>query len=230
MEETRKKIQILGKQGFFDNWLKKETGLITFLVHKDTKLDKDWFEKRMAIYKMNAQKLKITPPKVMFYVYPSLEFGKERGITPATSFVKSKEIHSHPHQSPGHELTHILLGEINDTDNLPANGIWSEGVCVYLDGTNTDRRKHALSLNYTEDIINTSWGKWRYNLSGKLYPLAGSIIQYLNNSLGWGKILTFLKESRNSSNNDAELSEAIFKKRYSKLQENWRKWLKLKGG
>ena len=230
MEETKKNVQTLGKQGFFDNWLKKETEFITFLVHPDTKLNEDWFKKRVATYKINAERLKIIPPKVIFYVYPSLEFGKERGVTPATSFIKSKEIHGHPHQSPGHELTHILLGEVNNTDNLPANGIWSEGLCVFLDGTNTDRRKHALSIGYAQDITNASWEKWRQNLPGNLYPLAGSIIQYLDGLFGWEKILVFLKELKNSGGNDAELSEGILNKKYSKLQEDWRKWLKLKEG
>jgi len=230
MKETKKNIQILRKQGFFDDWLRKETKFITFFIHQEARLDENWFKKRVDTYEANAQRLKIAPPKVAFYVYPSVEFGKEKGIIPAISFIKSKEIHGHPNQSPGHELTHILIGEINSTKNLPAHGIWSEGVCVFLDGTNTDYRKYVLSLNYPENIKNTSWGKWRRNLPNKLYPLAGSIIQYFDDLVGWKKILIFLKELKNLSSNDTELFKTIFNKKYHELQEGWREWLKLKEG
>jgi len=227
LETTRENIQKLFKEGYFDDWKVIEFDPITFYLHPQTVVAEEWFKKRSDTYSENSKRLKITePPKVSFYVYPSLEFGKTIGITPATSFVSTRQIHGHPNQSPGHELTHILLGEINSTDNLPANGLWAEGVCVYLDGTETDRHKHAGSLNYPEETISTDWTIWRQNLPGNLYPLAGSIIQYLDTGMGWDRILSFLKELKNSGSNDAELSETLFNKNYSQLQKDWRDWLK----
>ena len=228
LETTKEGIQKLFNAGYFNNWRKLEKSQITFYLHPEVDINDDWLNKRLSIYLSNAAKLHVTAPAVDFYVYTSLEFGKTLGIVPATSFISSKQIHGHPNQSPGHELTHILLGELNSPENLPANGLWAEGVCVFLDGTGTDRRKHTPSLNYAENAINTPWEKWRRNLPSGLYPLAGSITQYLDNLVGWEKILTFLKELKNFGTNDAELSELLFDKKYPQLQDGWRNWLKLK--
>ena len=226
LETTKQGIQKLFDEDYFNNWKKIEKGKITFHLHPETKISDDWMNARSSIYLTNANKLGVTAPLVDFYVYPSLEFGKTLGITPATSFISSKQIHGHPNQSPGHELTHILLGEVNASKNLSPNGMWAEGVCVYFDGTNTDRKKHAISQNHDNETIETPWQDWGQNVTGVYYPLVGSIIQYLDESFGWEKVLMFLKELKNSGSNAAELSESIFDKKYSQLQEDYRNWLK----
>lgn len=224
MEETKQNIKILKERGYFDSWKIINTKFVSFHLYPNIEISKGWIEKRTDIYIKNAEKLKISPPLINFFIYPSIEVGKQIGITPATSFIKSKEIHGHLNQSPGHELTHILLGEINSTDNLPANGLWSEGICVYLDGTNTDRRKHTNSLNYPSEIFDTPWINWRNNLPGNLYPLAGSIIQYLNEKFGWNLILEFIKNIEDAS--DEELIQDLFKSSYENTRNNWLTWLK----
>ena len=169
MDDTKKRIQELQHEGYFASWPKRETGPITFFIYPDFDLSDDWIEKRLNIYKTNTEKLNIKPPKIKFFVFPSMETGQKMGITPAITFIKEKEIYGHLKQSPGHEPVHILLGEISPSENLPANGLWAEGICVYLDGTDTDRKKHANSLNLGEEIINTPWPQWRKNLPGNLY-------------------------------------------------------------
>ncbi len=225
MEETKKNIQALKEKGFFNSWSKKETELIIFFIYPELVLPNNWTEKRLDIYKENAKKLDIIPPKINFYIYPSINTVKDFGITPTITFVKTREIHGHINQSPGHELTHILLGEINSSENLPANGLWAEGVCVYLDGTNTDRKKHSLSLNYSDEIIETPWDRWRKNLPSDFYPLAGSIIQYCIEKYNWNIVKKFLKELRNYGENDEKISFEIFSLPYQKLQKNWQAWL-----
>lgn len=226
MEETRSRIQSLKTEGYFDSWTKQETELITFFVYPNFLIPDGWIEKRTTIYKINTGKFKIDPPKVNFFVYPSVEIGKEMGLTPAITFVKEKEIHGHINQSPGHELTHIILGEINTSENLPANGLWAEGICVYFDGTGTDRKKHALSLDLSNMVIDTPWVQWRKNFPDNLYPLAGSIIQYCVEKYNWHDVLNYIKELENFGVNDEMLSIKIFHISYLELQNGWKKWLK----
>ena len=225
MEETKKKIGALREEHFFDNWSKHKYGGITFYVYPALDVTDDWFKQRTDIYRINAEKLGVKAPEVNFFVYPSLEAGREMGITPSITFVKEREIHGHLKQSPGHELTHVLLGELNPTDNLPANGLWSEGICVHLDGTKTDRKKHTLSLKLKDEILRTPWSEWRQNMPANLYPLAGSIVQYCEQQFGWNKVLGYLKEVRKSGANDEELSARIFGFPYRELQKLWRDWL-----
>lgn len=224
LEDTKQNIQILKEKGYFNSWNKHQTELITFYLCPDLILPNNWLEQRENIYFKNAEKLKAKAPRVDFYVYPSLEFGKSINIVPATSFVKAKEIHGHLNQSPGHELTHILLGEINSTENLPANGLWSEGVCVYLEGTKTNRRKHANSMNYSEEVLTTPWENWKQNLPSNLYPLAGSIMKYLDECFGWDFVLEFLKKLKYGD--DDKLSIQLFKYSLMELQKDWYLWLK----
>ncbi len=226
LEETKNNIRSLKEKGYFNNWEKKETDLIDFFIYPGLELPTGWSEKRISIYKENAQKLGVKPPKISFYVYPSMDAGKEIGITPAITMIKNKEIHGHLKQSTGHEPTHILLGEISPSEDLPANGLWAEGICVYLDGTGTDRKKHALSLNPTDEILNAPWTQWRKNFPGNLYPLSGSIVQYCDGKYGWDKILDFVKRLKNYSDNDEVVSPEIFGITYGQLQDNWRTWLK----
>lgn len=227
LEDTKRNIQILKEKGYFNSWNKRQTELIAFYLCPDLILPNNWLEQRESIYLKNAEKLKVKAPEIDFYVYPSLEFGKSINIVPATSFIKAKEIHGHLNQSPGHELTHMLLGEINSTENLPANGLWSEGICVYLDGTNTDRRKHTNSLNYPEEILATIWQNWKDNLPSNLYPLAGSILQYLEELFGWDSVLEFLKKLK--QDNDDKLSTKLFNYSLAELQQDWYLWLKKYG-
>ncbi len=226
MNETKNNIQALKKKDFFNSWTKQEIGLITFFIYPNLNLSNDWIKKRLNIYEENAKKLGVVPPKIIFYIYPSIDAVKDLGITPAITFVKAKEIHGHINQSPGHELTHILLGEISFSGDLPANGLWAEGICVCLDGTNTNRKKQVLSLNYTEDIIKTSWGNWRKNISGDFYPLAGSIIQYCVEVYNWRVLMKFIKGLKNSASNEEKLSIDIFGLSYLKLQKSWEEWIK----
>lgn len=226
MEETRSRIQTLKKEGYFNSWPKKETEAITFFIYPDFVVPDGWIEKRATIYKINADKFGINPPKINFFIYPSIEIGKKMGLTPAITFVKAKEIHGHINQSPGHELTHVILGEINISENLPANGLWAEGVCVYFDGTNTDRKKHALSLDLSDEIINTSWIQWRKNCPDNLYPLAGSIVQYCVEKYGWPDVLNYIKGLKDFSANDETLCLKIFRVSYLELQNDWKMWLK----
>jgi len=227
LEDTKQNIQSLKKKGYFNSWNEHQTELIIFYLCPDLVLPNNWLEQRENVYLKNAEKLRVKAPHTNFYVYPSLEFGKSINVVPATSFVQAKEIHGHLNQSPGHELTHILLGEINPTENLPANGLWSEGVCVYLDGTKTNRHKHANSLNYSEEILITPWQNWRNNLPSNLYPLAGSMLQYLDEYFGWDLILEFLKKLE--YNNDNELSIQLFKHSLTEIQQDWYLWLKKEG-
>lgn len=225
LEETKINLNKLIKSGYFSNWQRESEGPINFIVYPGLILDSQWKQRRAEVYKENADKMGVNCAPVSFYVFPSLEAGKAIGITPAVSFIGVREIYGHLNQSPGHELTHILLGELNSTDNLPANGLWSESICVFLDGTNTDRHRHTLSLKYPKEVIDTPWENWRERLPNNLYPLAGSITQYLDSVYGWDKILVLLKGLRKSSSNDNKLCVEIFGKKYSELQKDWRDWL-----
>lgn len=133
LEETKNQINNLKKEGFFDNWKIKKTEYIIFHIYPELDIPKDWAQERVNIYAQNAKILGINcPPCVDFYIYQSIDSVKNIGITPTISFIKQREIHGHLKQSAGHELTHILLGDINPSENLPANGLWEEALCVYI--------------------------------------------------------------------------------------------------
>jgi len=224
--DIKDKIKELKNKGFYNDWQKLIFGPITFFTPHSSDLNMDWFKKRFTAYKKNSKILKTKTPKVNFFVYPSKEFGQKIGIIPTVAFIKAREIHGHFNQSPGHELTHILLGEINSTENLPGNGLWHEGISTYLNETGTNQKKWVLSLNFSEEIINTSWLKWNKDVSGNLYPIFGSIIQYLINKYGWEKMISFLKELKNSAKNQEKISIKVFKKSINDIQKDWIRWLK----
>lgn len=229
LEETKNQINNLKKEGFFDNWKIKKTEYIIFHIYPGLEIPKNWVQERVNIYAQNAKMFGINcPPCIDFYVYQSIDSAKNIGITPAISFLKQKEIHGHLKQSAGHELTHILLGDINPSENLPANGLWEEALCVYYDGTNTDRKKHTNSINYSEEILDTPWDSWRSTLPSNLYPLAGGIAQYCVEKYDLKLLLSFIKEMRNNGKNDENLCSIIFKISYHELQKNWKQWLKNK--
>jgi len=229
MAKTKQRIKELKKQRFYNNWAKRNFGPVTFFIYPDFQIDNIWFKKRLDIYKKNAKILGVKPSKVSFFVYPSIETGKEIGITPAVCFIKMKEIHGHLNQSPGHELTHILIGEINDSKNLPGNGLWQEGLCTYLNGTKTNQKKHVLSLNFSEIVLTTPWEEWRMYMPGNLYPLAGSIIQYLVKRYGWKKMILFFKKLKKSAKNQDKIALKVFKKSLEEIRKDWLKWIKKEG-
>lgn len=227
MQNTKERIELLRRNGYFENWRVKNTENINFYIFPKLDIPIDWFEKRENIYKKNATLFEIkSPPKIEFYVYPSPDSVKDLGIVPAVSFLKKREIHGHLKQSAGHELTHILLGEINPSENFPPNGLWAEGICTYYDGTETDRRKHTTTLNYSKDILSTGWSSWNENLPGDLYPLAGSIVQYCANTYELKEVLRFVKGMRDGGTNVESLCLEIFHVSYQKLQSDWEEWLK----
>lgn len=95
-----------------------------------------------------------------------------------------------------------------------------------MNGTKTNQKKHTLSLNLLESTLNTPWQNWTKQMPGNLYPIAGSIIQYLVKRYGWKKILLFLKKLKNSAKNQNEISLLVFKKPLKEIQEDWSKWIK----
>lgn len=226
MKKTKKRINELKKQGFYNNWNKIKLGPINFYMYPEFNTEKEWLRKRTRVYGVNAKKFHVKTPNVNFYVYPSKEIGDKLGIIPAISFIKSKEIHGHLNQSPGHELTHILMGKINVSENLPGNGLWQEGVCTYLNGTKTNQRKHALSLNLSPEILNTPWKKWTKHMPESLYPIAGSIIQYIVKCYDWKKLIRFLKLLKDLSKNQDQISKLVFRSSLKDIQNDWQKWLK----
>ena len=63
-------------------------------------------------------------------------------------------------------------------------------------------------------------------MPGNLYPLAGSIIQYLVKRYGWRKMILFLRKLKKSAENQDKISLDIFKKSLEEIQKNWLKWIK----
>lgn len=224
-KETENRILELKKQGYYNNWIKREENPITFLFEPGIKIEEWWVEKRKNIYLSNAKLLKVNSPMINFYVYPSKEFGDELGLIPALTFIEKKEIHGHLNQSPGHELTHILLREVNSYDNFPGGGVWSEGLCTFLDGNKIDRRKHVCSIKNWEEIIKISWIDWRIKLPDNIYPVGASIMQYIEENFGWNFIFEFIKNLKDYGSNEEEISIKIFKKKYLQLQNDWREWI-----
>lgn len=49
--QTKNKIKELKKQGFYNNWLKKEFDLITFFIYSDFQINNEWFKKELIFTK-----------------------------------------------------------------------------------------------------------------------------------------------------------------------------------
>lgn len=222
-KQRDQRISALKRAGFFHDWTAKEVERIRFFLWPEMQMPPKWIQKRTAILKKNARLLGVRVPVISFYVYPSRELSKELGFVPAVSFISRREIHGHLNQSPGHELTHILLRNLNDWKSLPASGFFSEGVCTYLDGTGTDRRRHTASLRYKlkNKIDLRAW--YRY-LPSEYYPLAGSFIQYLTEQYGWKKVLKLLK-SLKGPRALAKIFRETFGTDLNTAERDWRGWL-----
>lgn len=225
LKKTATKIQHLKERDFFADWPHRRVGKILFIISPTIKVDDSWFHMRAVILNTNAKTLGTKKiPFVTFYVYDSLNKGKKLGIVPAVSLISKKEIHGHLQQSPGHELTHILLGEINDSNGLPANGFWAEGVSTFLDGTGTDRRKHTMTVGASLPS-RIPWTKWFSQLPSLSYPLAGSFIQFLVEKYGIKYLVKFLRLLRK-----IETMRIVFKQVFGKdflvVQKTWLFWLK----
>lgn len=222
-KERDLRIRTLKRKGFFLNWTAKKYGQIQFFLWPEMQVPPKWIQARTSILKKNAQILSVKIPRISFYVYPPRESVKELGFIPAVSFISRKEIHGHLNQSPGHELTHILLGQLNNWRSLPANGVFSEGICTYLDGTDTNRRRHAVSMRYNlKNKINLK--KWYHHLPSQYYPLAGSLVQYLTEQYGWEKVHMFLKSLKGLRALSKTFRE-IFNTDLDTVEKEWRKWL-----
>lgn len=228
--ETKIRVQALKNERLYNKWRKKKVGLITFFIYPEMKIESEWFKKRSDIYRKNAKKLGVKPPKINFFVYPSMEEGEKIGIMPAVAFPENKEIHGHLRQSPGHEVTHILLRQIKPSKYLKVNRFWNEGTCTYLNGTNIDHKERVLSLNIKKEILNTPWENWYKKLPSDLYHMAASVIQFLEEQYDWKATLSYLRKLRNSPKNDNAFSKKIFNASMKDLQNNWLRWLNKKRG
>ncbi len=225
LKKAATKTQRLKEQGFFASWHRHRMGKILFIISPTIKIDDSWFHMRTAILDTNAKTLGIKKiPLVTFYVYDSLDKGERLGIVPAVSLISKKEIHGHLQQSPGHELTHILLGEINDSNGLPANGFWAEGVSTFLDGTGTDRRKHAMTIGISLPS-RVPWTRWFSQLPSANYPLAGSFVQFLVEQHGIKYLVKFLKSLRKFEAMKTVFRQ-VFNEDFLATQKAWLLWLK----
>lgn len=215
-------VRELKASGFYQDWKTILIEKIIFHLHPRTILPEGWTELRNQQYKINAEKLQIVPQQIDFYVYPSKEMEEELGFIPAFTLGQYQEIHGHPNQSPGHELTHALLWRINE--KMPK--FWGEGTCVYLDGNSTDKRAMAKSLNYSDEVLQTPWLTWLNNLPDNriMYTLAGSVIQYLTEHYGWDKVLKFLQKVDKDPETTSLFIQHIFNISQKEFQTGWQRW------
>lgn len=106
---------------------------------------------------------------------------------------------------------------------MPANGFFSEGICTYFDGTDTDRRRHAISLHY-ELKNRIDLRAWYRHFPSEYYPLAGSFIQYLTEEYSWKKVLKFLK-SLKGPRALTKVFQETFSVDLNTTEQDWRNWL-----
>ncbi len=224
-EETGRRVDQLKSEGYFNNWVTYDLPLIRFRVWPGFAITKAWIQERVSCYRKNARLLGVKPPLATFYVYPSVQAGQSIGITPTVCFASKWEIHGHINQSPGHELTHILLGELVNPRFLRAHGFFDEGICVYLDGTGTDRRKHARSFEIPNITHQLLWETWSETLPSQYYPLAGSFIQYLVEAHGSKSIGAILETLQGTG--DINLAfHHVLNVALEDIETKWLIWLK----
>lgn len=214
--------------GWYNNWQIVSFGLIQFFIHPQSSIDEHWREKRALIYQENASRLRVSAVPVDYYVYPTRDFGQERyAIMACVAYISRREIHGHPNQSPGHELTHVLQGQLPHYKHNYFPALWFEGMAVFLDGTRSvTPRDRARAVGHNESILATSWSEWHSRVPDDCYPLVGSIIQFCDEIFGWSKVLDFIQELLIQQGNDSTAAQKIFEQSLDELNHQWRQWLR----
>lgn len=216
----------LHEAGYYDGWTATDRSPITFHVHPDAKISEGWMDKRVQAYVENAQLLKLETPNIDFYVYPSIDYAANEGVIATFAIPSKNEVHGHFFQSKGHEVTHILLGQLINPHTWPWSGLWPEGICVLLDRENPDPVMRFLAKDYTTAAFETRWSQWRQWLPDEYYPLAANILGFLVQRYDWDRVKKFLLKLDSTKPDDNEAARAAFDSNIDSLQHEWGIWRK----
>ena len=142
--------------------------------------------------------------KISVFLYPdsTLLFKMTRRDS-GFAIVDAGEVHSiwtssRDHQSPGHEITHVITG---NGWGEPCNALMGEGIAVYLDcaGGNLYSEAKVLMERFgTPDINDLAGDKWFSLRSELAYRVSGAFCRYMAEKYGPGSLKT-LYQSKNFS-------------------------------
>jgi len=226
LSESALAAQKLQDEGFYNSWRKMVVKPITFIIHPEVQISDTWMNKRVQAYVENASILGVKTSPLNFYVYPSMDFAKDRGVIASFAIPSKREIHGHFYQSKGHEVTHILLKQLLDRYKWPWSGLWLEGICVLLDRERPDPKLRFISCNYSQEIYQKDWTEWRTWLPDEFYPLAANIMAFLSEKFGWSAVKTFLKQLDFTQKDENVAVLMAFGQDLPHLHTQWDNWRK----
>ncbi|MBI4641773.1 MAG: hypothetical protein HY731_13840 [Candidatus Tectomicrobia bacterium] len=165
--------------------------------------------------------------KIRVYIYASSEaFRREEGgdMYSGRASGRLMEIHESPFIPPGHEMAHILADHIGSV--YPEYPFLREGLAVYFEGSERQRRLHTIAKDYLTRKELTSLeplkDRFRDLKPAMTYPVAGSFVKYLIDTYGLEKFKALWVSG-------LELEKAfskVYGKSFRKVGQEWMDMLK----
>lgn len=206
---------LFGFHPFFADWQTRETAHFRFHFQNMDSTNMEWYAKSRedAFETINSFFGSVLPKKTDFFVWQSNEDAQEI-LKTQIGFAQPQYgvIHANYRQTRGHEMTHIISGNLGK--NQVKTGLINEGTAVSFDQSNNNREemvKTWLKANNAKIDIEDIWVNWQKYPEELTYPLSGLFVGELISRFGKEKYLAFF------ANQTYENAVAVFGDETNKL-------------
>jgi len=186
----------------FDKWTVKETENFKFYFQPNTRvsnINEYVHERERAFKKINNVFKAQLPQKIIYFIWNSNEDAlKEIDETLGFSLPKAYTIHSLYEQTIGHEMTHVIVGNMDGA--IKQTALINEGLAMYFDQTNRDfltiLKESMHKLKGEKISIKDWWIKWPGDMIGDnfyTYVVAAAFVEYLIEEEGMDKMIELAK-------------------------------------
>ena len=187
---------IFGFHPFFADWQTTETTHFRFHFQNMERAEMERFAKsrEKAFETINSFFGAVLPKKTDFFVWQSREDALKIMKT-ESGFARPQNgvIHANYQQTRGHEITHIITGNLGKRQIK--TGLINEGTAVCFDQSINNREvmvKTWLKANNAKVDIKDIWANWGKYPTELSYPLSGLFVEALLSHFGKEKFLAFI--------------------------------------
>ncbi|HCE58679.1 MAG TPA: hypothetical protein DER09_12845 [Prolixibacteraceae bacterium] len=187
---------IFGFHPFFADWQTWETVHFRFHFQNMESAEMERFAKSRenAFETINRFFGSVLPKKIDFFVWKSKEDALKI-LKTESGFAQPQYgvIHANYRQTRGHEITHIITGNLGKRQIK--TGLINEGTAVCFDQSNNNREemvKTWLKANNAKVDIKDIWANWQKYPQELTYPLSGLFVEALLSRFGKEKFLAFI--------------------------------------